>query len=53
MTKQQSPEALDERLTLLLATPEFQAEVTAAPEEFAYADLRFPGRLVYKMNDSN
>ena len=53
ITKKQTPETIDERLALLLATPEFNAEVAAAPNEFAYADLRFPGRLVYKMNNDN
>jgi hypothetical protein len=53
ITQSQSPREIDERIRLLLATPEFKTEVTAAPGEFAYADLRFPSRLVYKMNDEN
>lgn len=47
----QTIEEIQARLTLLLGTPEFIAEVTSYPRAFLYADLRFPGRLVYKMND--
>lgn len=49
--RDQAPKTIDERLILLLATQEFKDEIIAAPERFEYADLRFPGRLVYKMND--
>ncbi len=51
LNKDQSIRTIDERLLLLLATPEFKEEVERAPEDFQYADLRFPGRLVYKMKD--
>jgi len=42
---------IEERIMLLLATPEFEAEITEYSDKFDYADLRFPGRLVYKLND--
>lgn len=48
---EQSPEEIDTKLSLLLATTEFETEVSTRPSDFAYADLRFPSRLVYKMNN--
>ncbi len=52
VSTEQSLQTIDERLQILMATPEFKAEVTASPGLFEYADLRFRGRLVYKLNDA-
>lgn len=51
VSNRQTIDEITERVALLLATKEFIAELSAAPGEFRYADLRFPGRLVYKMDN--
>lgn len=51
VSTEQTLQTISERLQILLATPEFKEEISASPGLFEYADLRFRGRLVYKLDD--